>query len=123
MPRSKPEKPSLDTGWIDPKEIKDLKVRVFVSHSHDDHFDPVIFTWKEDVPNITYFFGWKAADDPSHHYMVGPRAEYKSEDLEISTINSHHSGVPEVGWLVEVDGLAIPVSSTQRSALLPRRRS
>jgi len=107
QPKSRPARPALDAGWIDPDEIKNLKVRVFVSHSHDDHYDPVIFTWKESVPDIAYYFGWKAAEDPSYHYLIGPRAELKSGGLEIATINSHHSGVPEVAWLVKVDGLVI----------------
>src|SRR5512137_1137327 len=107
QPKKRPERPSLSSGWIDPEEIKDLKVRVFVSHSHGDHFDPVIFSWKQTVPDISYFFGWKAADDPSFTSLVGPRAETKSDGLEIATINSHHSGVPEVAWLVKVDGLVI----------------
>jgi len=106
-PKSRPARPSLESGWIDPAEIKNLKVRVFVSHSHDDHFDPVIFTWKATVPDIAYHFGWKAADDPGFHYLVGPRAELKSGGLEIATINSHHSGVPEVAWLVKDGGLVI----------------
>jgi L-ascorbate metabolism protein UlaG (beta-lactamase superfamily) len=107
QPKVKPERPSLANGWIDPEEIKDLKVRVFVSHSHEDHFDPVIFEWKKTVTDISYFFGWKAVDDPSSAALVGPRAELKSGGLEITTINSHHSGVPEVAWLVKVDGLVI----------------
>ncbi len=105
--KSRPDRPELANGWIDPQEIKGLKVKVFVSHSHDDHFDPVIFTWKEAVPDIAYYFGWRAADDPSHHYLTGPRTELSSGGLEIATINSHHSGVPEVAWLVKVDGLVI----------------
>jgi L-ascorbate metabolism protein UlaG (beta-lactamase superfamily) len=107
QPKLRPAQPSLAAGWIETEEIKELKVRVFVSHSHDDHYDPVIFTWKQAVPDIAYFFGWKAADAPSYHYLVGPRAELKSDGLEIATINSQHSGVPEVAWLVKVDGLVI----------------
>ena len=106
-PKTRPGRPALANGWIDPLEIKDLKVRVFVSHSHNDHYDPVILTWKEVVPDIAYHFGWKAADDPSYHYLTGPRAELESGGLEIATINSHHSGVPEVAWLVKVDGLVV----------------
>jgi L-ascorbate metabolism protein UlaG (beta-lactamase superfamily) len=105
--KSQPTQLTLDTGWINPVEIKQLKVCVLVSHSHSDHFDPVIFTWKESVSNINYFFGWKASDDPSHHCLIGPRAELKSAGLEIATINSHHSGVPEVAWLIKTDGLVI----------------
>jgi len=97
----------LDTGWVDPAAIARDKVRVFVSHSHEDHFDPVIFGWRKAVPDIAYYFGWKAADDPANHYLVGPRATYAGDGLEIFTINSHHSGVPEVAFLVKVDGLVI----------------
>jgi L-ascorbate metabolism protein UlaG (beta-lactamase superfamily) len=107
QPKSRPAQHSLGAGWINPGEIKDLKVRVFVSHSHEDHYDPVIFTWRTIIPDIAYYFGWKASDDPSYNYLVGPRAELKSGGLEIATINSHHSGVPEVAWLVKVDGLVI----------------
>jgi len=105
--KSHPAERSLSAGWIDPGEIKNLKVRVFVSHSHEDHFDPVIFTWKQAVSDIAYYFGWKASEDPSYNFLVGPRAELRSAGLEIATINSHHSGVPEVAWLVKVDGLVI----------------
>ena len=107
QPKSRPDRPSLAAGWIAPDEIKGLKVRVFVSHAHDDHYDPVILTWKEAVPDIAYYFGWTATDDPSHHVLAGPRAGLAADGLEIATINSHHSGVPEVAWLVKVDGLVI----------------
>jgi L-ascorbate metabolism protein UlaG (beta-lactamase superfamily) len=107
QPKTKPERPALENGWIDPQEIEDLKVRVFVSHEHQDHFDPVIFTWKRTVADIAYFFGWQASDDPSLNYLLGPRAGLASDDLEIATVNSHHAGVPEVAWLVKVDGLVV----------------
>jgi L-ascorbate metabolism protein UlaG (beta-lactamase superfamily) len=103
----RPAKPALDNGWINPEEIKHLSVRVFASHSHDDHYDPVVLDWKKTVPDIEYFFGWNVSDDTSLHCLMGPRAGYKSKELEIATINSHHSGVPEVAWLVKVDGLVI----------------
>jgi len=54
-----------------------------------------------------YFVGWEAADDPANHCLVGPRATHSADGLEIYTMNPHHSGVPEVAFLVKVDGLAI----------------
>ncbi len=102
-----PDKLSLNKGFIDPEEIKDLKVRVFVSHSHADHYDPVIFEWEKTVKDIKYFFGWKAFEHSLYNYLPAPIASMKSDDMEIFTINSHHSGVPEVAYLVNVDGLAI----------------
>jgi L-ascorbate metabolism protein UlaG (beta-lactamase superfamily) len=107
QPKARPEKPSLSTGWIVPSEIKDLMVRVFVSHSHADHYGSVIHGWEGVIPDIAYYFGWKVSDDPSLHGLVGPRAGLASDGLSIDTINSHHSGVPEVAWLVKVDGLTI----------------
>ena len=103
----RPARPSLDNGWIDPEEINNLKVRVFIFYAHEDHFDPVIFGWKKTIPDIVCYFGWRASEDPAHHYLVGPRAELTAGGLEIATINSHHSGVPEVAWLVRVDGLVL----------------
>jgi L-ascorbate metabolism protein UlaG (beta-lactamase superfamily) len=107
QPRSRGGAAGLDNGWVDLSAIARDRVRVFVSHSHEDHFDPVIFSWRKTIPDIAYYFGWQAADDPANHYLVGPRAAYAGEGLEILTINSHHSGVPEVAFLVKVDGLAI----------------
>ena len=107
QPRGRTGPRTLDTGWVDPAAIARDRVRVFVSHSHEDHFDPVIFGWRKAVPDIAYFFGWKASDDPANHYLAGPRATHSAGGLEIFTINSHHSGVPEVAFLVKVDGLAI----------------
>lgn len=106
-PKARPAELSLANGWINPAEIRDLKVRVFVSHSHNDHFDPIIFGWRDTIHDIVYYFGWKVSDDPFCNCLHGPRAELKAEDMEIATINSHHSGVPEVAWLVKVDGLVI----------------
>jgi L-ascorbate metabolism protein UlaG (beta-lactamase superfamily) len=107
QPRTRAGAPGLDTGWVDPAAIARDRVRVFVSHSHEDHFDPVIFSWRKTAPDIAYYFGWQAAGDPANHYLVGPRATYAGDGLEMFTINSHHSGVPEVAFLVKVDGLAI----------------
>jgi L-ascorbate metabolism protein UlaG (beta-lactamase superfamily) len=107
QPRSRGGAIGLDTGWVDPAAIGRDNVRVFVSHSHEDHFDPVIFGWRKAVPDIAYYFGWQAADDPANNYLVGPRATHAGDGLEVFTINSHHSGVPEVAFLVKVDGLAI----------------
>ena len=102
-----PSERSLEAGFIDPEEIKDLDVSVFVTHEHIDHFDEIIFSWEKVVKNIDFFFGWKAQDNPEYHYLTGPRAEIKVGDMEIYTVNSFHAGVPEVAYLVKVDGLTI----------------
>ena len=97
---------SLCTGRIDPAEIKDLDVYVFVTHSHEDHYDPIILDWQDQVDHLTYIFGWQATDDSSHHHLVGPRASLRLGDMDVYTINCR-SGVPEVAYLIKTDGLAI----------------
>lgn len=102
-----PNNPSLFNGWINPEEIKDLDVVVFVSHSHSDHFDQKIFNWEKVVKKINYVFGWQEKEGKNYHSLPAPRKEAKFDGMEIYTVNSHHSGVPESSFLVKVDGLTI----------------
>jgi len=102
-----PERPSLANGFVNPDEIKDLEVVVFVSHAHMDHFDPVILEWREAVKDITYVFGWNARQGDRSIDMPAPRAAKTLGDLEIFTVNDEHDTVPEVAYLVKVDGLSI----------------
>jgi len=98
---------NLASGYLTIKEIKDYNVYVFVTHSHIDHFDEIIFDWEDEVENIKYFFGWDYKSDGDYHCLIAPRGEYKDLDLEINTINSHHSGVSESAFLVKIDGVTI----------------
>lgn len=98
---------ALASGWVVPDEIKGLKVRVFVSHAHDDHFDPVIFGWRRAVPDIQYYLGFKPNESGPVNLFLGPRTELKQADLEVATIDTQFPGAHEVAWLVKVDGLVI----------------
>lgn len=106
-PPAHPEAGGLDDGYVDPGDLEGLDVYVFVSHSHSDHYDETILEWEAAAESITYLFGWAAGENPDHHYMVGPRATAEVDGVQVYTINSHHSGVPEVGYLLHVDGLWI----------------
>ncbi|MFX0145372.1 MAG: MBL fold metallo-hydrolase [Candidatus Hodarchaeota archaeon] len=106
-PPAADEARNLQRGYINTEEIKDYEVYVFVTHSHQDHYDPVIFEWQEDVDTIRYIFGWQAGHNPDHHYLIGPRAHGEIGSLKVYTINSHHAGVPEVAYLVQINGTAI----------------
>jgi L-ascorbate metabolism protein UlaG (beta-lactamase superfamily) len=106
-PPAADEARDLRRGYIDPVELSSFDVYVFVTHSHQDHFDPVIFEWDEKLDEITYVFGWKAGDRSDHHYMVAQRAHETIDGVEVYTIYSHHSGVPEVAYLVIVNGCVI----------------
>jgi len=105
--KRRPSAPGLENGFVVPQQIAGLRVRVFATHSHEDHFNRLIFNWKSSIPDIAYYFGWQADSDSAYHYLVGPRAQLKQDGMEIYTINSHHDTVPEVAYLVKVDGLWI----------------
>jgi ankyrin repeat protein/L-ascorbate metabolism protein UlaG (beta-lactamase superfamily) len=96
-----PDETSLSNGYVNPSEIKELKVYVFVSHVHGDHYNPCIFDWKDKIGNITYILGFQPEDVPAYEF-IGPREKREIDGMTISTIESNDSGV---GFLVEVNGL------------------
>jgi len=109
---------SLANGRINPEEIKDLSVYVFVSHAHLDHYDQVIFEWENKVKDITYIFGWQAKENPDYHYLKGPRSELNIGGMQISTINETHDGLSGVCYLVKIDGICLYFSGDYGWAML-----
>ena len=113
-----PENPSLANGHINPEEIKDLKVRVFVTHGHSDHFDPEIFRWHKVVKDIKYIYGFnpdyysnsrgrgkkKAVYTGPPYITVGPRQKKNLNGLQIDTLKSNDAGV---GFLIKADDVTI----------------
>jgi L-ascorbate metabolism protein UlaG (beta-lactamase superfamily) len=102
-----PSDRGLDRGFVDPLEIADQNVTVFVTHSHVDHYDKIILSWQDKIQKIRYVFGWQMDEGPGRYSLPGPRDELQIEGLRIYTVNSHHSGVPEVAFLVQADGLTL----------------
>jgi ankyrin repeat protein len=104
---------SLSNGHINPDEIKDLNVEVFITHNHTDHYNPIIYDWMPIIKNITYIFGFKPEELPADqrqgfvgqtYTYIGPREIINIDGMQISTIKSNDGGV---GFLVETDGLKI----------------
>lgn len=106
-PLEDPHGKSLSEGVVDPEQIGDRKVRIFVSHAHVDHWDERVLAWREQLEDVEFFFGWESSDAPGGHSLPAPRSSYSGDGIEVHTVNSHHSGVPEAAFLVEVDGLTI----------------
>jgi L-ascorbate metabolism protein UlaG (beta-lactamase superfamily) len=99
----RPDEPCLANGFVVPEEIKSLPVTVFSTHEHRDHYDTLIFGWRESVPNITYVLGHQPADQTGYEY-IPPRESRMIGDMKVTTIHSTDAGV---GYIVEVDGLTI----------------
>jgi ankyrin repeat protein/L-ascorbate metabolism protein UlaG (beta-lactamase superfamily) len=102
--RAAPATASLASGYVIPSEIKDENVTVFVSHHHHDHYDPRIFEWRNEIPDIEYVFGFRPRGIEEEYTYTGPRIERDLEDIKVHTIRSNDAGV---GFLIEVDGLTI----------------
>lgn len=92
----------IANGYINPYEIKDENVFVFVSHKHQDHFDKKIKGWKDIIPNITYIAGWRSIG--SNFIGVPPHTDITLKDLQISTLKSTDEGS---GFLINADDLTI----------------
>ena len=112
-PDGDPAAPSLANGHINPAELAEQNVTVFVTHEHRDHFDPSIFAWADNLSHIRYVHSvpgdlWQAAAGAdragSNYEYIGPREKRTIGGMEIATIAANDAGV---GFLVMVDGLTI----------------
>ena len=98
-----PKGGTIEQGVIDPKELAEKNVIVFVSHNHDDHYNPVVFEWQKTIPNIRYILSNDIPEIPKA-IMIGPDDTVEQEDLVVKTYRSTDEGV---AFLVQIDGLAI----------------
>ncbi len=105
----------LSDGFITPKEIKDLKVYVFISHGHGDHFDPQILEWKKVIPDITYIFGWQGQESLGYEAFSQDRESRSIGALKAKNIFHNFDNIPESAFLIEVDGLTIYFSGDHGS--------
>lgn len=118
---------ALADGYVDPQEIRDLSVVVFISHGHRDHWDPRVLEWRETIPDITYVFGWRAEDEvgegaeagdeegaeegteerAQHVYCDFERRDFTLGNMRVRTIVHDFDGIPEAAFVVDVDGVTI----------------
>ena len=101
--RDKPAGAGLEGGVIDPEDIRDYDVVVFVSHNHGDHFNRKIFKWAQTVPKLRFVL----SDDirpVEGAMMIGPGGILEQPDLTVQALASNDEGV---AFVVDVDGLRI----------------
>ncbi|MFZ5979194.1 MAG: ankyrin repeat domain-containing protein, partial [Candidatus Zixiibacteriota bacterium] len=99
-----PEGASLASGYIVPEQLREMKIDVFVSHGHVDHYHNNIFRWKDTIPNLTYVMGFRPGGIEDEYVLINPREEKTVDDIKITTLRSTDAGV---AFLLEVDGLTI----------------
>ena len=106
-----PGKRSLATGVVEPTELAEQNVLVFISHEHDDHFWPDCLKWREAVKKIRYVVAPEVAKadvrfaaQPGRIDVLPPDTHRQIEGFKVSTLRSTDSGV---AFLVEGEGLVL----------------
>ena len=81
---------------------------VFVSHSHPDHYNPVIFEWKDENSGLRYVLSGETrrqvGEDRERCIFMNPCESIEVGGITISAYGSTDLGV---SFLVEVSGLRI----------------
>ncbi|MBC8276917.1 MAG: ankyrin repeat domain-containing protein [FCB group bacterium] len=100
------DSPCLANGAICPDEIGDLKVTVFVTHEHRDHFFEGTYAWADQVKDITYVYGFEPLGGYAgpDYKLINPREHKIINGLKVSTIKANDAGV---GFLVKADGVEL----------------
>jgi hypothetical protein len=95
---------SLSDGTVNPEEIKDQNVIVFVSSMLD--YRAGMWDWPKFVTKIKYVFGWDlvSARPPVKYTYMKPREERTIDGVQISTIQATEVGC---GFLLKVDGMTM----------------
>lgn len=98
---------SLNEGVISEDVLKSKKdIYVFVSHSHGDHFNPIIFKWRDINPKIKYILSSdiKAKDIYPENKMISEGEIIELNDIFIKAYGSTDVGI---SFLVKTDGINI----------------
>lgn len=98
----------LEHGVVNFHDLKDTnkKIFVFATHSHFDHFNPVIFTWEKNIKNITYVLSSdiKTSHNGDNINFIAPYDSLKLDDITINAFGSTDLGS---SFLINVDNVNI----------------
>lgn len=101
---------SLEKGIVRKDSFKNInEAYVFVSHSHHDHFNQVIFEWEKYCDQINYILAAEvesAAElkNKGNLYLMEKDEELQLDQINISSYGSTDKGV---SFLVELEDLSI----------------
>ncbi len=101
---------SLEKGVVRKDSFKNInEAYVFVSHSHHDHYNPVIFEWEKYCDRINYILAAEVEPESelknkANLYLMEKDEEFKLGDVKISSYGSTDQGV---SFLVELQDLTI----------------
>jgi L-ascorbate metabolism protein UlaG (beta-lactamase superfamily) len=93
VPEKSADGTGLDAGAIFPDILADEEVYVFASHSHMDHFQPVIFDWRQHVKNIHYVMSYDIPDPPSNAIVFRPGEEKEVGRIRVRAYSATDAGL------------------------------
>ncbi|MDD3223559.1 MAG: MBL fold metallo-hydrolase [Clostridium sp.] len=98
----------LENGVINLKDLKytNKDILIFVTHSHYDHFNPIIFNFKNQLNNIKYILSSDIVTPQKEKdiYFMAPYNKLNLNDIEVLSFGSTDLGL---SYLVKVDGITI----------------
>ncbi|MFW5787570.1 MAG: MBL fold metallo-hydrolase [Halanaerobiales bacterium] len=95
----------LSNGTVTPQLLDKVdEIFVFVSHSHSDHFNPVIFDWKDYNEDIYYILSKDLKHYENDCEYMSPGEKKVVNNVVIKTYGSTDQGV---SFLVSYQGLNI----------------
>ena len=106
-----PTNASLNNGFLNADEFKDMPLVLFVSHQHTDHFDAeAIKNLVAQKKDIHLVLGFEPKDSFLNHFnknQVTIMTAHQSEMIDNITIKTLESTDTGVGFLVQTDGLTL----------------
>ncbi|MCP4218100.1 MAG: ankyrin repeat domain-containing protein, partial [bacterium] len=99
-----PKRKVLGNGFINPRQIKDQQVTVFIANRFVNSENPnEVLNWQPHIPRINYIFGYDRVGGPG---MVSMKARTKQTvgDLEVTTMSGQGGGLV---FLVKADGMTV----------------
>lgn len=98
---------SLESGVIPDEVLKtDKDVYVFASHGHLDHFNPLIFEWRNLNPKIEYILS-SDIEMEEDYPKCNVISEGESIQIKNMTVKAYGSTDIGVSFLVKADGISI----------------
>lgn len=80
------------------------KVCVLISHEHVDHFDPVVYTWREQVPGIQYIVSYDMPVGTRGKRITPGESCKLAENVSLKAYGSTDLGV---SFMIDLDGFKI----------------
>lgn len=92
--------PGVPGMQLDISALPQKPIYVFASHSHGDHFDPIILQWAQVRPDIRYILSKDIRRVEGAH-RIGAHQTLTIEDVTVETLRSTDCGV---AFLVTAEG-------------------